>query len=390
MQPFRISNVTIAVDGAAVHGSVTVRDGRIVSVEPGAGTAAASGEAVIDGRGGWLLPGFIDLHVHGGYGADFMDAGHEAYDTITRFHSRHGTTTMLATTMTESRERIRAALDAADEYVSAPMPYARLAGVHLEGPFVSPDWMGAQNPAYRVDPKLDWLQEWHDAYPSLIKQMTLAPEREGALEMIAWLAERGIVASAGHTDARFADMQAAADAGLRGMTHTFNACRGLHHREPGAVGAALTDDRIHAELIADGHHVHDAAMRLLARAKPPGKLTLITDAMSAAGLEDGTYELGGLPVTMKDGVCRLVEGGNLAGSTLTMEAALKRFVEATGWTVPQASVLASANPAYLLGLSEQTGSIAAGKWADLVLLTEQLEVVGTWVSGRRVYEAQQV
>ncbi|MCM3746768.1 N-acetylglucosamine-6-phosphate deacetylase [Paenibacillus pasadenensis] len=385
MQQFRVSNVNIAVNGQSVKGSVTVKDGVIASVD--AGEAAESGLPVIDGHGGWLLPGFIDVHVHGGYGADFMDASREAYDTITKFHAEHGTTTMLATTMTESQERIRQALAAADDYRQSPMPHARLGGVHLEGPFISPDWMGAQNPEFRADPQLDWLKQWHADHPGLIKQLTLAPEREGALEMIAWLAEQGIAVAAGHTDAKYDVMEAAADAGLNSAVHTFNACRGLHHREPGTVGAVLTDDRIHAEVIADGHHVHDAIMRLLGRVKPDGKLLLITDAMSAAGLQDGQYELGGQAVTMKDGVCRLTVGGNLAGSTLTMENALKRFIAATGWTVPQASVLASANPAALIGLGDQTGSIAAGKWADLVLLTEELEVQRTWVGGLSVFEA---
>ncbi|SDT28593.1 N-acetylglucosamine-6-phosphate deacetylase [Paenibacillaceae bacterium GAS479] len=386
MQQFRISNVNIAVDGEAVSGSVTVRNGLITSVQAGVAEVSASDEPVIDGRGGWLLPGFIDVHVHGGFGADFMDANGEAYDTITKYHSQHGTTTMLATTMTEPSERIRKALEAANDYRNGPMPYARLGGVHLEGPFISPDWMGAQNPEFRIDPDLDLLKGWHAAYPDLIKQLTLAPEREGALEMIAWLAEHGIVAAAGHTDARYDVMEAAADAGLNSAVHTFNACRGLHHREPGTVGAVLTDDRIHAELIADGHHVHDAVMKLIGRAKPAGKLSLITDAMSAAGLQDGQYELGGQAVTMKDGVCRLTTGGNLAGSTLTMEAALKRFIQASGWTVPQASLLTSANPAALIGLAEQTGSIHAGKWADLVLLTNELEVQQTWVRGQSVFQ----
>ena len=335
MHNFRISDVNIAVDGESLEGSLTVRDGLIAFVEKGA-AAPGSDETVIDGKGGWLLPGFIDLHVHGGFGADFMDASSQAYDTITKFHASHGTTTMLATTMTGSQEQIEAALRAADEYRSAPMPYARLGGVHLEGPFISPKWMGAQNPAFRTDPRLDWVKDWNAAFPGLIKQLTLAPELPASLELIAWLAEQGIVAAAGHTDAAYDVMEAAADAGLSSAVHTFNAAKGLHHREPGTVGAILTDDRIHAELIADGHHVHHAVMRLLARAKPGDKLSLITDAMSAAGLQDGLYELGGQSVTMKDGICRLTEAGNLAGSTLTMEACAppvqgsKRLVGASG------------------------------------------------------------
>ncbi|CDN42650.1 N-acetylglucosamine-6-phosphate deacetylase [Paenibacillus sp. P22] len=386
MQHFRVSHVNIAVGDEAVYGSVTVKNGRIAAIEPDGQGDTDTNIATVDGRGGWLLPGFIDLHVHGGYGADFMDATQEAYDTITKFHASHGTTTLLATTMTASEQQISRVLEAADEYRSAPMPHARIGGVHLEGPFLSPKWMGAQNPEFRVDPRLEWLQQWNASYPGLIKQLSLAPELAGSIELIAWLSEHGIIAAAAHTDATYDQVEAAADAGLRSAVHAFNASRGLHHREPGTVGAILTDDRIHAELIADGHHVHPAAMRLLARAKPADKLSLITDAISAAGLSDGQYELGGQPVTMKNGICRLTGAGNLAGSTLTMAGALRLFKEASGWSVPMVSRLCSGNPAALLGMSAQTGSIVEGKWADLVLLDESLDVAATWVGGEAVYE----
>lgn len=339
---------------------------------------------VIDAKGMTLMPGFIDLHVHGGFGGDFMDANAESYDAITSFHARSGTTSILATTVTASHEAISGVLAAAAGYQVRSMPGAKLAGVHLEGPFISPDWPGAQNPAHIASPRIDWLEEWTRKYPGLIKIVTLAPEREGALPLIEWLHNNGIVASAGHTNATYEDMQAAADAGLTHSVHTFNAMKGLHHREPGTVGAVLSDDRITAEVIADGHHVHPACIRLLARSKGPDKVVLVTDAIMACGLGSGNYSLGGLDVVMADGVARLREGGALAGSTLTMIGAVQYAVTHAGISLQDASRAASGNPARILGLDSTTGSIAPGKRADLVLVSPDWAVEQVWVDGKEI------
>ncbi|QYR20382.1 N-acetylglucosamine-6-phosphate deacetylase [Paenibacillus sp. sptzw28] len=390
---WRLDNVKIVLDSGLVEGSVVVENGVIAAVvQKKAGlvhdTGGNGGITIIDGAGGILLPGFIDVHVHGGYGADFMDASKPAFDTITRFHASKGTTTMLATTVTASREAIEAVLEAAAEYMRSDMPYAALAGVHLEGPFISELWPGAQNPAYISPPRMDWVDKWVSLHPGIIKQLTLAPEKEGALELIKQLARQGIVAACGHTDAVYADIMKAADAGLSQAVHTYNAMRGLHHREPGTVGAVLTDARIYAEIIADGHHVHPAAVRLLAASKPADKLILITDAIAAAGLGDGEYDLGGLTVDVRASIARLREGGSLAGSTLTMIDAFRFMLEHTNLTVSQVSRIASANPARQLGLQQRTGSIAIGKQADLVLASESFtSVLRTWVGGRQVYAA---
>ncbi|BBH21468.1 N-acetylglucosamine-6-phosphate deacetylase [Paenibacillus baekrokdamisoli] len=389
---WRIKNVKIVVDTNIIEGSLLVDNGIISAIIAGNTDDASLENAIptIDGAGGWLLPGFIDIHVHGGYGADFMEATEEAYHTITKFHASNGTTRMLATTVTASPEDIDSVLHAASAYMNASMPYAALEGVHLEGPFISELWPGAQNPNYISPPRLDWVQEWNKQYPGKIKQLTLAPEKEGSLALIQWLAEQGIVAACGHTDAKYADILAAADAGLTQAVHTYNAMRGLHHREPGTLGAVLTDERIYAELIADGHHVHPAAIRLLLSAKPSDKVILITDAMAAAGLGDGEYELGGLVVDVVAGVAALREGGNLAGSTLTMIDAFRYILTNTSLSVPEISVLASANPAQQLGLKERTGTIAAGKLADLVWTDSKFEtVLSTWVQGRQVFAAEQ-
>jgi N-acetylglucosamine-6-phosphate deacetylase len=344
----------------------------------------SNGAQCVDAQGSWLLPGFIDVHVHGGYGSDFMDSNPEVLDTITGFHVKHGTTGMLATTMTAPKEAIDQVLAEVSSYMSKDMPYAQLLGVHLEGPFISPKWPGAQNPSFIQLPQAEWLKAWHERYPQLMKQVTLAPEREGALAVIAWLRDHGIVAACGHTDASYADMQSAAREGLSHAVHTFNAMKGLHHREPGTVGAVLTDERISAEVIADGHHVHPAAIRLLTQVKQQQNLLLITDAMSAAGLGDGDYELGGLAVVVKSGEARLKEGDSLAGSTLTMIEALRFIVREVGVSVPEASRYASGNPAKLLRLEDRIGSIAKGKQADLVLVSPELSLERVWVRGNEI------
>ncbi|NOU69498.1 N-acetylglucosamine-6-phosphate deacetylase [Paenibacillus sp. LMG 31461] len=390
MSELLISGAKVVTEqGIIENGLVHVIDGKLAYVgEPSGWQNTASPSVVrIEADGKWLLPGFIDVHVHGGYGADFMDANSETLDTITKFHASHGTTGMLATTMTATREAIDRVLVEVNSYIDQGMPYAQLLGVHLEGPFISPKWAGAQDPKLMVTPQLDWLKDWHERFPQLMKQLTLAPEREGGHEMIAWLRDQGIVAACGHTDASYADIQSAVAVGLSHAVHTFNAMKPLHHREPGTVGAVLTDARISGEVIADGIHVHPAAIKLLTMVKQPHGLLLITDAMSAAGLGDGQYDLGGQAVTVQAGVARLTEGGALAGSTLTMIDALRFMVREVGVSVAEASRYASGNPARLLGLEATHGSITEGKHADLLLISSELELEQVWVHGMTMNEA---
>jgi N-acetylglucosamine-6-phosphate deacetylase len=377
----------VTEQGVLEQGMVRITNGSITAVEEQCKVdpvKLSTNARLLDAAGDWLLPGFIDVHVHGGFGADFMDSNPETLLTITRFHAAHGTTAMLATTMTAAQPEIDRVLAEVSSFMGKPMPYAQLLGAHLEGPFISPKWAGAQNPNHIAPPQIGWLEDWHARYPGIVRLLTLAPEREGALELIAWLRDHGIVAACGHTDATYADMQSAVDAGLSHAVHTFNAMTGLHHREPGTAGAVLTDARIEAEVIADGHHVHPAAIRLLTQVKQQQNLLLITDAMSAAGLGDGDYDLGGLAVTVHGGVARLAEGGSLAGSTLTMIEALRYMVREVGVSVEQASRYASGNPAKSLGVADRIGSIAAGKQADLLLLTPDLEIQRTWIAGREL------
>ncbi|WP_217595431.1 N-acetylglucosamine-6-phosphate deacetylase [Cohnella sp. GbtcB17] len=383
-----IANARIVTPGGVLDGGwIWLRDAVIAAIGGPSDPlpAAAAGAERIDGGGGWALPGFVDVHVHGGAGHDFMDADESlaGIEAIARFHAKHGTTGMLATSLTASREELTAMIDRASRYMAGDMPFAQVLGVHLEGPFVSLKWKGAQNPDYIGPPQLEWLDEWVARYPGVLKLQTLAPELPGALDYIERLASYGIVPSAGHTDATYEQIVAAADRGLRHAVHTYNAMTPLHHRNPGTVGAVLSDERICAEVIADGHHVHHAAIKVLARAKGNGKVILVTDAMAAAGMPDGEgYELGGLPVVMTCSVARLKDGGNLAGSTLTMIGAFRHMVREVGVDIPAASAMASGNPARQLGLGGITGSLEAGKRADVLLLDQALELRGVWARGR--------
>ncbi|MEC0237715.1 N-acetylglucosamine-6-phosphate deacetylase [Paenibacillus kribbensis] len=345
------------------------------------GTAEAA--SMVRLEGGYLLPGFIDIHVHGGNGEDFMDSSPRVLDTITSFHGSQGTTAMLATTMTAPKEQIDRVLGEVHAYMAQPMPHAQLEGVHLEGPFISPNWPGAQNPQHIVPPNLAWMAEWEQRYSGLVRQLTLAPEREGALELITWLRSHGITAALGHTDATYEEVEQAAAAGLNHAVHAFNAMTPLHHRKPGAAGAVLADPRIEAEVIADGIHVHPAAISLLAKLKQNHNLILITDAMSATGLEDGHYTLGDLPVIVQDGVARLEDGVTLAGSTLTMIEGFRFLVQQVGLSIPEASQMASLNPAQSLNIHDRTGSLEAGKQADILLLDADLNLQGVWIKGMR-------
>lgn len=385
-----IYNATIVTPEATIdNGWILLADGRISAIGQEAGSieharSLAPGCEAIDGQGGLVLPGFIDIHIHGGYGHDFMDADLEGIDEIARFHGQNGTTIMLPTTVTAPKADIDQVLERVSAYREAGMPYTQLLGVHLEGPNISAKWPGAQNPKHIVPPQLDWLEDWTERFPGLIRMQTLAPESEGALAYIEALASKGIVAALGHTDATYDQVQLAVEHGLSHAVHTFNAMTKLHHRDPGTVGAVLTTPAIMAEVIADGHHVHPACIRLLAVTKGPDNLVLITDAMSAAGLGNGEYMLGDLAVVVKDGVARLKEGDSLAGSTLTMIEAFRYAVSVAGISVEHASRMASGTPARRLGIDQQTGSLAPGKAADVLLLSPQLDLQRVWVQGRAI------
>ncbi len=353
---------------------------------------------LVDIPGGVVCPGFIDLHVHGGGGADFMDADPGAVMQICRFHSRHGTTALLATTLTAPPEAIQAAIGAARQAAAwtglhaaaADSAGSQVLGFHVEGPFVNPDWRGAQDERYIRPPSVAEAEVWlaaggdsgHTAW-----QVTMAPELPGGLAFIRHMTGLGVLVNAGHTGCTYAGMQAAVAAGLTAVTHTFNAMRGLHHREPGTVGAAMDLPQLMAELIADGDHVQPAVMRLLIKSRGSGQVLLVTDAMRAAGQPDGQYRLGGLDVEVAGGRASL-PGGVLAGSLLTMDRAVANIHRVVGLPLHEAVQMAALNPARRLGLAGRKGSLEAGKDADIALLDRDLVNRLTMAGGRIVYDGR--
>ena len=326
-----------------------------------------------------VVPGFVDIHVHGGGGASFDTGTVAAAGAAIDAHLTHGTTSMVASLVTDTLDRMGATIRSLAPLVDE----GRLAGVHLEGPWLSPRRSGAHRPGSLVRPDPASVTDLVDAGGGAVRMVTLAPELPGGLEAVRLLVDAGVVVAVGHTDATYDQTRAALDAGARVGTHLFNAMSGLHHREPGAAGALLDADPalgVHLELVADGVHLHPAVLRTAFTARP-GQCVLVTDAMSAAAAGDGDYRLGPMDVEVRDGVARLAgTDGAIAGSTLTMDAAVRFAVRQAG--LPLADVLhaASTAPARALGLDD-VGSLEPGRRADLVVLDDDLDVVRVMRSG---------
>jgi N-acetylglucosamine-6-phosphate deacetylase len=372
------SDQIVTADGVG-PGEIVVEDGRIAAVRQ-----PTRDDGVVDLGRRPVLPGYIDLHVHGGGGAQCNTDDPEEVLSMARFHASHGTTAMLATTVAASIEELEAALVSIANCTSRGGGAAVL-GAHLEGPFISPRRPGAMDPAVFIDPDERSLQRLLGAGAGAVRMMTMAPELPGAMDMIRVLAGAEIIVSLGHSDATYDEARTAVDAGARCATHTFNAMPPLHHREPGLLGAVLDIDELTCELICDGIHVHPAALRLAFRAKGLMRSTLVTDAMQAAGMPDGEYRLGGATVTVSSGRAEIAGGGSIAGSTLTMDAAVANAVRFLGISLQQAAVLASGNPARLLGLDQRKGAIAPGFDADLTILDHDLRACGTVVAGEWIH-----
>ncbi|MFD9119979.1 N-acetylglucosamine-6-phosphate deacetylase [Streptomyces bottropensis] len=328
----------------------------------------------------WLVPGFIDLHNHGGGGASFTSGTVEEVLQGIRTHRLHGTTTLVASTVTGDMDGLahRAGL------LSELAEQGDIAGIHFEGPFISPCRKGAHAEALLRDPDPAEVRKLIDAARGRASMVTLATELPGGLDSVRLLAELGVLAAIGHTDATYEQTVQAIDAGATVATHLFNAMPPLGHREPGPIAALLEDERITVELINDGTHLHPASLQLAFRHAGAERVAFITDAMDAAGFGDGRYMLGPLEVEVADGVARLVEGGSIAGSTLTQDRALKRAVTVDRLPIEDAVAALSANPARLLGLHDRIGSLDPGKDADLVLLDADFDVKGVLRKGEWV------
>lgn len=365
------------------HAAVLVDGGRIAAVGSVEAVPCPPDAQVIDAEGLLLVPGFIDLQFNGGFGHDFTADPSTIWEVAAGL-PRWGVTAFLPTVITSPLERVAAA----QEVVSRPPAGYRgttVLGLHVEGPFLNPQKKGAHNPAYLRLPSLDAVARWSPEEG--VRLVTLAPELPGALEVVAALAERGVLVSAGHSAATFDQSLAGIDAGVRYGTHLFNAMPSLLHREPGLPGALLTDPRPTVGLIADGIHTHPAIIRLVWQALGPQRLNLVTDAMAALGMGPGAHLLGDFAVTVDATSARLADG-TLAGSILAMDEALRNLVALTGCSLSDALETMTSTPARALGMEDERGAVAPGYVADLVLLSPELAVRGTLVGGELVYSAE--
>ena len=381
MKGFKNVNVYLPNQGI-VKSSIGVENGKINAIDKDLNV-----ENYCEVQENWIVvPGFIDQHIHGASSSDSMDGTYKDIENIARGLAKEGTTSFLPTTMTQDPENIKQALVSIKEYMDAkPDAGARVLGVHLEGPFISLKFIGAQPEEFVSNPSVEVFKEYQKVSGDNIRIVTLAPEEEGSSELIKYLKENNIVASVGHTNATSAEIEKAIELGLSNVTHTFNAQKPLHHREIGVVGSALLYDELNCELICDTIHVSVPAIKLVIKNKPHDKVTLITDSMRAKHMADGDYELGGQPVYVRNGEARLANG-TLAGSVLKMNHAVRNVHKLAG--VPLTDVLdfASINPAKNIGVDKERGSIEVGKYADLVVLDENFEVVMTIVEGNVVYK----
>ena len=364
-------------------GRLLIRDGRIEAIGLQADIGIPDGAVRHDLQGCTLAPGFVEPHVHGAGGHDVMEATPTALSAIAQALARHGTTSFLATTVSAPAPELTSVLEQLGVLLGGDFGGARPLGLHLEGPFLNNVMRGTHQTSNIYPPDGSLLERWIQASGDRIRLLTMAPELAGAAALTASAKKFGITMAMGHSDASFAEATEAAAAGVHYAVHTFNAMRPFAHRDTGIIGAVLTDDRIFAEVIADGVHVAPEAVKLLARAKGSTRVILATDATSATGMPDGQYELGGGSVQVMGGVCRDAEG-RLAGSTLTQDRALRNFVTWTGMRLDDALCSLTANPADALSVVDR-GRLVPGAFADIVALDPDLHVARTYVSGALVF-----
>ncbi len=376
---------------AVEHPLVLVDEGRVLEISARSSRPAPAGIPVCDFGDRLMAPGYIDLHIHGSAGYDVMDDDAEALPAIEQLLARHGVTSYFPTTVTAPMDATLRALEGLADAIEKREQNknrdgkgrAIPIGIHLEGPFISHARRGVHPPANLLAPTLTVFERFWQAARGRIRMMTIAPELEGASEVIAEAARRGVLVSLGHSDADFAAAEGGIAAGARHATHTFNAMRPLSHntldhRSPGILGAVLTDDRVSADIIADGVHLDPSIVKLVAHAKGPEQTVLITDAISATGMPDGRYRLGSFEVDVRDGKC--VADGKLAGSVLTMDRAVRNLARFAEWDLTLAVAAASRNPARIAQIANK-GALAVGADADFVVLSPEGEVSQAFVGG---------
>ncbi len=375
-----LKDVNIVTEDGVIKGNIELKEGIISNI------TSQSIKGLTFDQEVYVLPGFIDTHVHGANGSDTMDKTIKDLDNISKTLAREGTTAFLATTITEDKTSIIKALENVHQYMKGNYQEgAKLLGVHLEGPFINKGACGAQPRQYIIDADIELFEEFQKASGHSIKIVTIAPEIKGGLALIEYCHKHQIVTSIGHTLADYDTAVEAIHKGVTSITHCFNAMTGFHHRHVGVVGASFLHDEVDAELIADGIHVSKEAIQLLYKNKGIDKISLVTDAMRAKGLPDGLYELGKQQVFVKNKKA-LLKDGTLAGSVLPMVEAVKNIKKYLNIEIKDISKLVSVNPAKKLGIYNKKGSISIGKDADLVLLDKDYNIIMTICEGRIIYQ----
>lgn len=365
-------------------GNVLVVGCRLAAIGQAAKPANGISIREISADGCWVVPGFIDLHLHGGNGSDVMDGSPDSFQRLSLFQAQHGITGFLPTTVSVPSEELIRTVKGINQARVEGICGARILGAHLEGPFLNPDYAGAHPVEYLQQPSLARASEFLGAVPGLVKIVTMAPELLQAEAVVRFFRDQGVVVAAGHTGIDFAGALKAKEWGVSHAAHLFNAMKGIHHREPGLAGGWLTEQNTSFELVADGWHVHPAVIKM-ALSCARGRAVLVTDAMPAAGSGDGEYLLGRMAVSVHNGVAR-TPNGSLAGSLLTMDMALRNVGSWMGSELPDIIDLVSLNPARVLGLEKETGSLETGKLADITLLDHNWEVRMTIQSGQVIFD----
>ena len=380
MKKILLKNGRIVLKNKLVNGSISIFDGKIEKIfENNFDLDEKDFDEIIDLNQKYLGPAFVDVHTHGADGADAMDVSEEALRKISKYLAKEGTANFLATTLTSTKEILKNVLGIVAKLQDKDIDGANIFGVHMEGPYFSVEYKGAQNEKYMKPAGIKELDEYLSVKEGLVKLFSISPHNQENLEAIKYLSDRGVVASVGHSAAKYEDVIKAVNYGLTHATHTYNAMKGFTHREPGVVGAVFNSDEIMAEIIFDKFHVHPEAVRTLIKIKGVDKVVCVTDSMSATGLPEGKYKLGELDVNVKDGQARLAMNDALAGSVLRMDGAFRNLIE-LGYSITDVFKMTSTNAAKEFKLN--SGEIKVGKDADIVIIDKDYHVCMTFVKGK--------
>ena len=382
VQRLLIRNGNVLVNDKLIQSDILIEDEKIVNISKG--ISDSSDTEVIDAKGNLVLPGFIDIHTHGGAGVDMNDAGVDDIHKVCDFFASQGTTSFLPTLLTDAKERLCLCIENIVKAKKTLVSGSNIVGIHLEGPYLCKDYKGAMPEHLLQTPSLSDFNCYQEIAEGNIKLMTVSPEVEGVPEFIKEVSKTGVVISLGHSGADYETTMRCIECGAKSATHTFNAMKLMHQHFPSISGAVLESD-IYCEAICDGVHLHPAMVRILLKAKGVERVIGVTDSIMAAGLGDGEYKLGVNDIVVINGDAKLADLSARAGSTLTTGNMFKNLVKFTGRPIGEISKVMSSNPAELLGLSEEKGTIEVGKDADLVMLNDNYDIVNTFVMGRKVF-----